>query len=216
MPVLSYQEIEKMEKRYRAQFVNSLSGFKSANLIGTRSKNGQTNLSIVSSVFHLGSDPALLGMIIRPHTVPRHSFEYILETKYWTVNHVSSDFYKKAHQTSARYDKEVSEFEAVGLSEQYFDDFIPPAVAEAKISIVCELAEVKHLEINGCELVIGQIRLVSFPENCLAKDGHLSLEKADTIAIEGLDSYHRTSRISRLSYAKTDQSITEISVDSGK
>jgi len=39
-----------MKQRQRAHFINSLSGFKSANLIGTQSNAGITNVSIVSSV----------------------------------------------------------------------------------------------------------------------------------------------------------------------
>ena len=53
------REIIEMESRYRAHFINSLSGFKSANLVATVDKKGLENLSIVSSCFHLGADPAL-------------------------------------------------------------------------------------------------------------------------------------------------------------
>jgi hypothetical protein len=44
--------------------------------------------------------------------------ENILETNFYTINHINKSSYKKAHQTSARYPKEVSEFEAVGLTEK--------------------------------------------------------------------------------------------------
>ena len=63
------QSLNELEQRYRAHLINSLSGFKSANLLGTVDKNGQENLSIVSSVFHLGANPALLGMIIQVRRV---------------------------------------------------------------------------------------------------------------------------------------------------
>ncbi|MGO3346471.1 MAG: hypothetical protein ACTIM4_14665 [Marinomonas sp.] len=53
------QSLSEMTSRYRTQLINSLSGFKSANLIGTCNAQGQTNLAIFSSVFHLGASPAL-------------------------------------------------------------------------------------------------------------------------------------------------------------
>ena len=127
------QAIADLENRYRAHLINSLSGFKSANLIGTQDSNGQTNLAIVSSVFHLGAHPPLVGMIIRPHSVPRHTLENLLATKQYTINHVNKDIYNKAHQTSARYDKDESEFDATGLSTEYLNDFTAPFVKESKL-----------------------------------------------------------------------------------
>lgn len=59
----SHKDIQTMEKRFRTRLVNSISGFKSANLIGTRDQQGQENLAIVSSVVHLGSHPPLLALL---------------------------------------------------------------------------------------------------------------------------------------------------------
>ena len=92
----SKNTIENLDSRYRAHFINSLSGFKSANLIGTQDNQGHTNLAIVSSVFHLGAHPPLVGMIIRPHSVPRHTLENILETGFYTINHVNKTIYQQA------------------------------------------------------------------------------------------------------------------------
>ncbi|MCJ8275234.1 MAG: flavin reductase family protein, partial [Bdellovibrionales bacterium] len=55
-------------KRAWIKLVNSLSGFKSANLVGTQSKDGQTNLAMFSSFFHLGANPPLMGFVLRPHS----------------------------------------------------------------------------------------------------------------------------------------------------
>jgi len=44
--------IDAMENRYRANFINSITGYKSANLIGTVSSDGVENLAIFSSVTH--------------------------------------------------------------------------------------------------------------------------------------------------------------------
>ena len=55
------EDIENLEKQFRINLVNSLSGYKSANLIATKSKDEITNVAIYSSVIHLGSNPPLLG-----------------------------------------------------------------------------------------------------------------------------------------------------------
>ena len=80
---LSKDKIAAMDKKYRASLINSLSGFKSVSLIGTINKNKKENLAIFSSVVHIGSYPALIGFIQRPHSVERHTLENILETSFY-------------------------------------------------------------------------------------------------------------------------------------
>ncbi|MGS0728486.1 flavin oxidoreductase, partial [Shewanella sp. 0m-11] len=71
MKHIGFDDIEQMEQRVRARLINSLSGFKSANLVATISEDGHNNVAIISSCFHLGASPALMGMVIRPDSVPR-------------------------------------------------------------------------------------------------------------------------------------------------
>ena len=59
-------------------------------------------------------------------------------------------------------------------------------------------------------MVIGEIVQVDFPENCLSKDGFLDIEKANSITCSGLDSYHKTIQLDRLSYAKPDKELTSL------
>ncbi len=201
---LSLEYILGLEQRYRATLINSLGGFKSVNLVGTKNQNGQTNLAVFNSIFHLGASPALVGMIVRPDSVERHTYENILQTGSYTLNHLNEDIYIKAHQTSARYPREISEFTATGLNEEYKDDFFAPYVKESAIKIGVELKEKIELKINGTILVIGAIKEVYLPANALLEDGFVDLEKAGTIASSGLDAYYKTTRLARLSYAKTN------------
>ena len=129
----SREEIDQMTQRYRATFINSLGGFKSVVLIGTKDKNGQENLSIVSSLFHIGSNPPLCGLIFRPDSVDRHTLDNLLETGWYSINHIHPGIIKKAHQTSARYPKEVSEFDEVGLTPEYPEGFDVPIVKESAV-----------------------------------------------------------------------------------
>lgn len=199
---LTINDINQLDERYRAHLINSLSGFKSANLIGTQDADGQTNLAIVSSVFHLGAHPPLVGMIMRPHSVPRHTFENIKATGYYTINQVNSDIVEQAHQTSARYDKNESEFTATGLTTEYLADFKAPFVAQSRLKYAVKLVEHQHLAINGTELVIGEITDIHVEQSAIEEDGFINLESINTVAVSGLDSYHETQKITRLPYAK--------------
>lgn len=102
MHTVTADDITAMDKLVRVQFATSLPGAKPISLIGTIDAEGQTNLAPFSSVVHLGSNPALLGMISRPDLVERHTLSNILATKCWTINHLHPDILDAAHQCSAR------------------------------------------------------------------------------------------------------------------
>ena len=212
--ILDKQDIATLDERFRVLFINSLSGFKSANMVGTVSASGKSNLAIVSSVVHLGANPALVGMVMRPHTVPRGTLENILATGVYTLNHVHSELYEKAHQSSARYPDDVSEFEEVGLSEQWQDSFAAPFVRESRIKLGIEFREQHAFDINRTTFVIGEIVRVELPDEIVAEDGFVSLERAGTVAVSSLDTYHQTQLLGHLSYAKPDKIVTHLSRDS--
>lgn len=201
----SSQEITEMETRTRAAFINSLSGFKSASLIGSIDSKGATNLAIFSSVVHIGSDPAFIGFINRPDSAERHTLENILETQCFTINHIHSAIYQQAHQTAARYPKTISEFDATGLTPEFGQLLAAPYVQESHIKYGLAFVEKHELKINGTILVIGKVMEVIIPEDCLLTHGGIDLEKAETVAISGLDSYHTTHQIARLTYAKPEK-----------
>jgi len=206
------KDIENLDKRFRTAFINSLSGFKSLALIGTQDKNNQTNLAVFNSLIHIGANPALVGFISRPGVVERQTLENITETGFYTINHVTEDFYKQAHQTSARYPREVSEFDVTGLKIEYKEDFFAPFVAESNVQIEVQFKELVDLTINNTVLIIGEIQAVYFPSDCLFEDGALDLEKAGSLASLGLDGYHKTQRLARLSYAKPDRMLEVVNV----
>ncbi len=206
----SSDDILQMEALTRAAFMNSLSGFKSASLIGTVDNEGQTNLAIFSSVIHIGSNPALIGFINRPDTVSRHTFENIMETNCFTINHINRAIYRKAHQTSARYPKNISEFDATGLTTEFGAVLQAPYVKECQIKYGLAFVEKHDLKINGTILVIGKVVEVIIPEDFLLPHGAIDIEKAETITISGLDTYHETHKLSRLTYAKPDKFTEDI------
>lgn len=207
--ILTPEALAGMEKHYRANFVNSLSGFKSANLIGTISDKGVTNLALFSSVIHVGANPPLMGMLFRPVSVARHTYENIKAAGQFTINHVHSSIYKRAHQTSARYPDGVSEFTECGLTPEYTDAVKAPYVKEAQVKIGLSFEEEKHILANDTIFLIGRIEEILLPDNSILEDGVLDIESAGTIAISSLNSYHTTGLLGRLPYAKPDKPLKD-------
>jgi flavin reductase (DIM6/NTAB) family NADH-FMN oxidoreductase RutF len=217
-----------MPSRYRAKFINSLSGFKSANLIGTQNANGQTNLAIFSSVVHLGASPALVAFVMRPDNNDRHTLDNILTTKHYTINQVSTDFYQGAHQSSARYDKSDSEFLHSGLSTSYVEGIYAPFVKESNLKYAVTLKEIMPITLNNTQFIIGEITHVicadvnegsltsNNTEVIIQPDGYIDIEALNTVSISGLDSYHKSSRLSRLSYATTENSLMKLALSGDK
>ncbi|MDC0361889.1 flavin reductase family protein [Halioglobus sp.] len=193
-----------MEKRARAAFVNSLSGFKSANLIGTRDEQGVTNLAIMSSLTHLGSHPPLFSLVIRPGGDERHTLKNILATGFFTVNHVTAEIIEQAHQTAARYAAGESEFDATGLNPVWQEGFLAPMVQEANVRLGLKLRQHMRLEVNDTHLVIGEVVLACVPEIACRADSSLDLGAAGSVALSGLDTYHTGGEEKRMAYAKPD------------
>lgn len=202
-----------MPSRYRAKFINSLSGFKSANLIGTQNKDGQSNLAIFSSVVHLGASPALVGFIMRPDNGSRHTLDNIINSTHYTINQVANDFYDRAHQTSAAYNNEQNEFTQVNLSTSYIGNFNAPFVKESRLKFAVKLKEIIPITHNNTQFIIGEIVHVIVEEAAIQTDGYIDLEAIETVCLSGLDSYHTSKRLARLQYAKPNKLVTEINVD---
>jgi len=189
MKRFGFDEIDKMDYLYRINLINSCSGFKSANLLGTKSNNGKTNVAIFSSVTHLGSNPPLLGFFVRPTSVLRHTYENIKETGVFTINHVHENIVKEAHHTSAKYDKDISEFDMTNLKKKYKNGFYAPFVKDAPVQMALKYIEEYPIKANNTILVVGQIAELYVDSSILNSDGYIDLAKAKVAAINGLDGY---------------------------
>lgn len=200
--IINKEDIEQFEQRYRTAFINSLAGFRQAVLVGTKSIVGSSNLAIFNSLIHLGANPPLFGLINRPDSVQRDTLQNIIETKEYTLNYIQSAQYEKAHRTSARYDKGISEFEKVGLEELYHPFCKAPFVKDAVVKIAMRLEEIIPIPINGTILIIGSIMQVAIDNEMIENDGFVDLSKRDVLISQGLDAYFVSKPIGRLPYAK--------------
>lgn len=200
--IFSSGELSELDRRYRANLINSATGYKPANLVGTRGDSG-TNLAIFSSAVHIGANPPLIGLVFRPvDESPRHTYENIKATGHYTINHVHRSFYRNAHFTSARFEREESEFSGCELNEEYIDGFPAPFVAESEVKMGVRLVEEIPISSNKTVLIVGSIEILVVPEKSMTESGNIDLSSVDDICISGLETYNAVEKLEMLPYAK--------------
>jgi flavin reductase (DIM6/NTAB) family NADH-FMN oxidoreductase RutF len=189
MTYISNEELDNLHHIYRINLINSCSGYKSANLIGTKSSNGIENVAVFSSVTHIGSKPPMLGFFCRPTTVLRNTYENIKSTGYYTINHIHFPILEDAHHTSAKYDAKISEFDKTNLISEYKNEFKAPFVKDTPLQLAMEYVEEYIIKANDTILVIGKIIGLHLNDDLIEDDGFINLSKAKVAAINGLDGY---------------------------
>ncbi|MDD2987225.1 flavin reductase [Flavobacterium sp.] len=195
-------DFQNLAKIPKINLINGCTGYKSANLIVTKSKENATNVAIFSSITHLGSDPALLGFILRPTTVQRNTYRNIQENLYFTVNHVTKGMISDAHHTSASYDEFTSEFDKTNLEEEYLHHISIPFVKGSPIQLLCKYVNEYEIKENGTIHIIASIEQINVAENIIQKENWLRLDLGDIVTVNGLDTYCLPKVIDRFEYAR--------------
>lgn len=194
-----------LERKFRLNLINSITGIKPANLIGTRSLDGTDNVAVFSSIVHLGSHPAQLGFVMRPQTDnPRDTYTNIIETQYYTINSISESFTEKAHYTSAKLGKSESEFDKMQIDKIFIENFHAPFVTQSAIKIGMKLLESLALP-NGCSLIVGAIEFLDVPDKIINELGQIDLESAQSVGISGLNSYYNFNKLAVYPYVRTNE-----------
>ena len=202
----SEEDIEDLDKLFRINLINSCTGYKSANLIGTKSDEGIPNVAIFSSIVHLGSNPPLLGFFLRPTEIfPRNTYTNIKENGVYTINSIYKKIINDAHHTSAKYDKNISEFSVTNLKEEYIKDIYAPFVKNSPIKIEMKFLEEIKIKANKCKLIVGKIVSLHIENKLLEKDGFLSLNKGEIPTISGCDGYYIPNDYIRKEYQKLNK-----------
>lgn len=196
------EDIKKLNHIYKINLINSISGFKSANLIATKSNTGISNVGVFSSVIHLGSEPPLFGFILRPTTVKRDTYNNIKSTKYYTINHITDAIAVDAHHTSASYDEFTSEFDKTDLKEAYLNNFYAPFVEQSPVKLALKYVNEYPIIENGTIMIVGELIEFHVPNEIIQKDGFIDLCKANVVAINSLDGYAKVNMPKRFAYQR--------------
>ena len=202
MAFFNHKQILDLDKIYKINLINSCSGFKSANLLGSVSREGIPNVAVFSSVTHLGSNPPTLGFILRPTTVPRDTYKNIKENGSFTINHIYEDIIEDAHHTSAKYPEKISEFNVTNLEEEYKGDFKAHFVKNAPVQMSMKFIEEIYIPSNEVVLIVSQIEELYVKDELLQKDGLINLSKGNVVTINGLDTYAIPKFKKQLSYKR--------------
>jgi len=196
------EDLNGMPHLYRINLINSCSGYKSANLVGTISAEGITNVAIFSSITHIGSNPALLGFFLRPITVIRNTYNNIKENGIFTINHIHDAILEDAHHTSAKYDASQSEFDMTNLEEEFKNSFLAPFVKGSPVQMAMTYVEEYNIKSNDTILLIGEIKDLYVYNSLLQNDGFLHLSEGKIAAINGLNGYSIPKLKTRLNYQR--------------
>jgi len=199
---ITLSDIEAQDKIYRLNLINSVSGYKSAQLIGTRSEAGKENLAVFSSVIHLGSNPPYIGFILRPTTVPRHSYSNFKAHGSFSLNAITADQIAAAHHSSASYPEGISEFEKTGLVAETKAGTHIPFVKGSPIQLLCSYENEYLIKENNTLLIVGMIQELFIDEGLLLEDGWVQLDKGKIVSINGLDGYALPQLLDRFPYAR--------------
>lgn len=202
---LTKEGIQAATKVKRLNLVNSITGIKPGNLIGSIDNEGVSNLAVFSSVVHLGSNPALIGFILRPNQeIKRNTYDNLLENKVYTINHIPTSKTQNAHYTSVKFPKEISEFKKCGFNEEYLKGFAAPFVKESAIKMGLSYLESIPIKANNTIMVVGEIQHLIAPDECISEEGYINLEKVKSAGISGLNSYYSFNKLADYPYAREE------------
>lgn len=202
MKHFSQKDIDTLSKIYRLNLINSATGYKSAQLVGSVSSEGNENLAVFSSIVHLGSNPALIGMILRPTNVPRHTYANMKATGVFTLNAIHESQIEDAHHTSASYPESISEFDKTQLKVERKKNFLAPFVKDSPIQMACKYLNEYHIKENDTILIVGSIEDLYVKDSILLEDGWIQLDLGGIVTINGLDGYAIPKLQERFPYAR--------------
>ena len=203
MTFFNEEDILQMPKVKRLNIINSITGIKPANLISTIDERNRHNLAIFSSVVHLGSNPALIGFVLRPQEkIRRHTYENILENGYYTINHLPNHKTLEGHYTSAKFDKETSEYDVCHFTPEFQHEFPVPYVKESFLKMGLKHVESIPIKYNGTVMIVGKILQVYVAKSSLSEEGYINLEEAKSVGISGLNTYYDLKKIASYPYAR--------------
>jgi len=200
---LDTKQITQLDRLTRLNLINSISGIQNVHLVATKSKNDISNLSIINSVVHIGSNPPLLGFINRPIDIRRDTINNLNFNPFFTINNVEKSKLKNAHLTSGKYPHNISEFKECGFKEMYIDSFPIPFVDSSNIKIGLEMVESINIASNNTILIVGLIKILQTPDDFLK-----NTEKY-AVGSVGLNSYYSIKELDEFKYASIKNTSSE-------
>ncbi len=192
MPVYTAEDLRNADRAWRINFINCLIGAKNLHVLITRNLTGTYNGAIFNSGIHVGSSPPYVGFLLRPTTVPRHTYENLRHYPYATMNAVAHSFYEKAHATHAKLPYGESELEHLGLPLRWAEGEDVPYLAESPLTARLRLAEEHLITLNQTRFLIFAVETVYIAVEPQS-DGFFRIDELGLVAGSGCDAYWQLS-----------------------
>ena len=90
------------------------------------------------------------------------------------------------------------------IEEEFIDDFYAPFVKKVILKLGMELKEVIPIKSNESTLVIGEVIQIHTKREYLKDDFMFDLEKANSVAIGGLNEYFTISKFANFPHVTLD------------
>ncbi|MBE6451053.1 MAG: flavin reductase family protein [Alphaproteobacteria bacterium] len=123
------------------------------------------------------SEPVLTYVSIRPS---RYSHEIISENKQFVINIPNLALAKATDFCGVKSGRNVNKFEACNITAAPCSKVKAPQIAEAPISLECEVLEIKSYGTH--DMFLAKVLAVNVDDKYLNEKGALSLEKAGLLA----------------------------------
>jgi len=143
--------------------------------VSTLSPEGNSNLGPYSFVSPLSFDPPLVGIGVGKG---KDTLLNAREIGDFVVTPLTEGWKEKGVKSEIELERDKSEFEEVGLSEEESKKVRSPSVKEAPLNLECEYWD--DFEVGDHHLLIGKVVHVS-EEKGAVKNGRLNIEKIGSV-----------------------------------
>jgi flavin reductase (DIM6/NTAB) family NADH-FMN oxidoreductase RutF len=198
---LSSEEIANLDRSYRRDFINRITGAKAAWILGSFHPDFGENLALFSSVVHVGANPPLIGIVFRPSLNRLHSLRNISETKLFSLNSLPFSLHKEMHSASANWDEDVNDFQICGLQKVAGLDHPIPLIKEATVRMLLEPKEKIRIQSNSTHFLVSEIKKIEIGYSRLDSE-ELPLPDGLTY-VSGLDLYCNVESVESMPYASS-------------
>jgi flavin reductase (DIM6/NTAB) family NADH-FMN oxidoreductase RutF len=154
--------------------------------VSTCSKNGIANLAPFSFFTGITADPPTVCFSILHRFSDgkeKDTLQNIRETKEFVINSVSMDIVEKVNNCAVEFAPEINEFAECGFTQIQGERVNVARVAEAAISMECELLQLIDIGnpgAGGGTLVIGEVKLFHIQSDLLDK-GRINTAKMKSV-----------------------------------
>lgn len=174
--------------------------------IGTRSRDGVSNLAPFSYFNALSASPMLVAVSIgvrrggEGEAAEKDTLVNVRDTGAFSLSLVTERHLEPMVRTSGEWPREIDEFEEAGLVAAECGTVPAPCVADAPAVFECRLFRIVELGVAPNTLVIGEVDAVRLAPDVAVDEAtlHVDVESLRPVGRLGLDEYGLLGQIRRL------------------